>query len=165
MLKQLLVCVMDDDESGVIDGKVLFCPYALFDCLKKLSLTKTYINSHKCIFKVNKITHLTEIYMIEGTYANKVIRNVDNLIRKEPQSIEKLAHCMPQFGMCLESMFYLDIITCNKDIGILIRGIRSLAATIDLFNGSTITTGTSVKHEYIHQSLSKFIRILEQITI
>jgi len=140
----------------------IYCPLTVFESLKRLSNEEShniYENSHKCIFTLNKNSHLTEFNIVPNTYSYKIIRNIQNARTKQDniQSINRLSEEMPIFIMCVQSMFYLKIVNTNKDVGILIRGIRRLATTLNIQH--------SVKKEYIFQCFSDIIRILENINI
>lgn len=142
--------------------QVLYCPARLFNSLKGLSdehAYNVYQNSHKCVFMLNKKTHLTEIKIVPNSYSYKLIRTVKNANAKEEniQSINRLSKEMDRFTMCLQSMFYLGIVSTNRDIGILIRGIRRLAKTLNI--------KYSTKKEYILQCFSEIITILESINL
>lgn len=154
--------LLDSEECINSGTKILYCPAKLFSSLKKLSVTKStnvYLNSHKCVFVYNNNTHLTEIEIIPNSYSYQLIRNIQNSTTKEPQSIDVFAKetNMNLLTECLESMFCLGIVSTNRDIGVLIRGFRRLAKTLDIKH--------SKEKDYIYQCFSQIIRILENINL
>lgn len=141
--------------------KVLFCPFKLFHSLKMMSKMKSdeiYKNSHKCVFIINQSTNLIEIEIVPNSYSYRLVRNLQNTsiyTHVNPQTIDRLQLEMNLFTEALQSMFYLKIVKTNHDIGIVMRGLKALAKTLDIKK--------SKKKDYIYQCLSKIISILENI--